>query len=185
MQKRLLVVGLVALVLAPAGAAAQERGQTGLVMGFPGTLGFIWHASDSIAFRPEINFTHTSSESESSILGLSSSAENDALQLAGSMLWYRGTIDNVRTYFVPRVAYLRSSSESSGSAAPVTAHGFAVQASFGAQYAPVRRFSVFGELGYGFSRTSTKLSSFISTNRTTNRTWSARSVVGVIVYFGK
>lgn len=185
MNKRLPAVVLFSLILLPASARAQERGQFGATMGYPTSVGFIWHATESLALRPEITFTHSSAEAESSIFGLGSTAKNTSFAFTTSALWYRGKFDNVRTYFSPRFTYGQASSKSNSNATPVESDAYSVSGSFGAQYAPTRRFSVFGEIGYGFSRSSTQVASLISLNKTVTRTWSPRSAVGVIFYFGK
>ncbi len=184
MKARLLPIILFAIMLVPCTALAQERGHTGLVMGFPTNIGFIWHATDTLAIRPEVAFTHASGESESSVFGRSSSGDSDSLSVGASVLWYRGKIDNVRPYVAPRFNYGWASSEISSNATPVESRAFSVSASFGAQYAPARRFSVFGEIGYGFSRSTSEIDTPISSNKSTTKTWSPRSAVGVIFYFG-
>ena len=173
------------LVCAPA-AHAQEQGRTGLVMGLPAAIGFIWHASENVALRPELGFGHGSSETENSTLGSTTSNDVWTLNLGVSVPWYFARTDNVRTYFSPRVAYGRNSTESSASTlGPVVSHTVSASGSFGAQYSPVRKFSVYGEAGYGVTRGSAEFNTPIS--RTTNEswTWAIRSSVGVIFYFGR
>ena len=58
---------------------------------------------------------------------------------------------------------------------------FSGAGSFGAQYAMGSKFSVFGEVGLGYSRSISPTSSIYS--KTTSTTWSTRTGVGVIVYF--
>jgi hypothetical protein len=49
----------------------------------------------------------------------------------------------------------------------------------------VRKFSVFGEVGYGFSRGSTGLETAFLTGEITGWSWSVRSSAGVVFYFGR
>lgn len=186
---RVDVVGAVvsaAVWLIPAGAAAQERGQVGATMGYPAQFGVIWHASDDVAIRPEFSFIHTSVESTTSILSTPSSS-NDTSAVAGgaSVLWYFQKRDNVRTYVAPRVAFSHSSFESGLSTALVpNTNSYAITATLGAQYTPVKKFGVFGEIGYGFTHGSVKVTTPIYTAKTTTGAWSPRGAVGVIYYFG-
>ena len=44
------------VLLATVSANAQEQGQTGIAMGYPSSIGVIWHATDNLAIRPEVSF---------------------------------------------------------------------------------------------------------------------------------
>ena len=55
---------LATLVFFPCVAAAQERGDVGVFMGYP-SLGLIWQVSDKVALRPEISFDVSSTEIDS------------------------------------------------------------------------------------------------------------------------
>ena len=183
MSKRRAALTLV-MCLGATAANAQERGQTGLVMGLPATAGIIWHATDRLAIRPEIGFSHSTSESDVPILGSVNTSEQRTVTVGGSVLWYFAKADNVRPYFMPRISYGRSSFDSSSISTPPSTRNFGVSASFGAQYAPVRRFSVYGELGYGYGRTTTRFSTpILDGGETRTNAWSTRSAAGVIFYF--
>ena len=79
------------------------------------------------------------------------------------------------------------------SATGTSGHANFVSGSFGAQYALGRRFSVFGELGLGFSRTttsptpsSTSIAAGGSTSivgTSSSSTLGTRSGAGVVLYF--
>jgi hypothetical protein len=186
MHPRAIVSFLAVVTLMPCAASAQERGQVGAVMGYPAAVGFIWHVSDRFAIRPEVSFSHSSTESETSILGITSSSDTWTLGGGGSALWYLGSTDRVRTYFSPRVVFGHSSNESSSSiVGPITGNTISASGSFGAQYTPVRKFAIYGEVGYGFSRLHSKLRTPISTSATTGWAWATRSAAGVIFYFGR
>jgi hypothetical protein len=45
-------------------AAAQERGRVGLTVAHPASVGLIWHPSDRVAIRPDLNLSWTASETE-------------------------------------------------------------------------------------------------------------------------
>lgn len=120
------------------------------------------------------------------MFGETSSSDSWNVSVGASALWYFQKTDNVRTYFSPRIAFGHSSAESgSDDLDPRTSITVAASGSFGAQYAPVRRSSVYGEIGYGFSRGSTEFSTPILTTKITGWNWSPRTAVGVIVYFGR
>lgn len=180
------VLLLLTLVLYPEAARAQERGQAGVAMGYPATFAFVWHVSDALALRPEVSFTHSSTKNENSTFSVSSSSDTWTAAVGASALWYVRRFDSVRTYVSPRVAYSRSSATSStNDDDPRTANTLSAAASVGAQYTPVRKFSVFGEIGYGFSRGWSEFRTPISTTKLTGWAWSPRGAVGVIFYFGR
>jgi hypothetical protein len=54
--------------------------------------------------------------------------------------------------------------------------------SFGAQYAPIKRFNIFGETGYAYTRVNTSASAG-SVNAGTPTSTGFRSAVGVLLYF--
>src|SRR5437870_2920123 len=66
MQVRHVSFALAFVTTIPAATAAgQERGQVGLTMGYPGSIGIIWHISDAVAVRPELSVSRTSVETTS------------------------------------------------------------------------------------------------------------------------
>lgn len=187
-------------------ASAQDDPRVGITMGYPASIGVVWHATDGIALRPEVGvsrssgeFTATSSISfgGSTITTTSlSSNENWQVAVGLSALFYLSRHDALRTYVSPRWAYTRTSSTSSTSPSSLsspspgvsssTGSGNFVSGSFGAQYALARRFSLFGEIGLGFSRTVTSPafgSLAVTTTDSISRTFSTRSGAGVILYF--
>jgi hypothetical protein len=185
MRTRVLVI-LFVMMLVPAAARAQERGQFGAVLGYPTSIGFLWHVSDRIAVRPEINVANTSTEAEESFFGQTFSSDSWSVNGGASLLWYLQRADNVRTYFSPKVTFGYSSGDSStNDVDPRTANTLSTSFSLGAQYTPVRKFSVFGEVGYGFSRGSSDIETPFTTSKLTNWNWGVRSAVGVIFYFGR
>ncbi|HET7694579.1 MAG TPA: outer membrane beta-barrel protein [Vicinamibacterales bacterium] len=163
--------------LAVAAASAQERGDVGITMGFPASIGVLWHATDTVAIRPDLSFSGSSTDpgdSSSWTLGTGVSA-----------LIYMGEAENVRTYFSPRLTYQRSSfsvETAIGGDTTRTANAWGVSGSFGAQYTPNRRFGVFGEVGFSYSRLKTDTVAF-STEGTAHG-WGTRAGIGVVFYPG-
>ena len=186
MHKRLLPTVLFSVILIPPAAAhAQERGQTGIVVGYPTNIALIWHASDRLAIRPEVAFSHSSSETESSFFGTVSFTDSWNVTVGASALWYMAKTDNVRTYFSPRLTYSRNRSDSSFSTSDPVSTNVSLAGSFGAEYSPVRKFSVFGEVGYGFNHGWSKFTTPISTSEGSAWNWAPRTAVGAIFYFGR
>ena len=88
-MKRLRAAVLVLPVLFVAQSApalAQDKGDVGISMGYPVSVGVVFHLTDSVALRPEISFTHISSDSDSAfgdITTLTRSASADCYMLDG------------------------------------------------------------------------------------------------------
>ena len=189
MKIRPLLPAALCLMVFPAMSHAQEGGQVGLTMGFPTGAGVIWHATGRIAVRPEITFSQVTSRAELTLPNASTETSNRALGVGASLLWYFGSSDgNVRPYLSPRIVYNRSTSDDSRSSPddddeePVGS--LEVSGSLGVQYTPSRRFGVFGEVGFSREHTE-RTRSFPDLTVTTSVTsWSTRSAVGVILYFG-
>ena len=160
-------------------AAAQERGQTGITMGYPASIGVVHHVTNSIAVRPELSFSHTATETSSDFGG---ATDGWSLGTGISVLFYLKPIENVRTYVSPRFTFSRTSSTAESDfteTSTSTGNAFSVSGSFGAQYTPHRRFAVFGEVGFGLidSSVETRLTKVSSFN------WGTRTGFGAILYF--
>jgi hypothetical protein len=183
MNTRALLLAILCLASFPAIARAQERGQVGVTMGFPTAAGLIWHATDRIAIRPEITFSQVTSKAELTLPNASSESTDRSLGLGASLLWYVGSADgNVRPYVSPRIIYSRLTEDHGDDGEPVGT--LAVIGSFGVQYTPSRRFGLYGEVGFGREHTE-KTRIFPDLTVTTSVTsWSTRSAVGVVFYFG-
>ena len=179
-----LISSLVALMgfLGSSTAHAQNPGKAGITMGFPGSIGFIWHASNKVAIRPEISFSGASSESDGPG---EISGDNWAIATGVGVLFYLSTHDNLRTYFTPRIAYTRTSSTTdvssiTNSSSENTTNSVGGFGSFWAQYNLGDKFGVFGELGFGVTRGTSRSSLSSRESRTTQ--WGTRAGVGVIYY---
>jgi hypothetical protein len=172
------------LLLIPSIALAQERGDTGISMGYPSAISLIWHATDAIAIRPEINVSRNSSSSETA--GFEREGSSWATGVGASALFYVTHDGNLRTYFSPRVTYNRTSSKVE-SGLPLedsdanTTNSVTFNGSFGAQYAVGERFSVFGEVGFAVSHSWSE--TFGSLTNNSGNSLSTRSGAGVIFYF--
>lgn len=177
--KRLVVpsVFLILLCLSSVPAHAQERGQAGVAVWVPSGIGFIWHASDGVAVRPELAFSFGSSQTSTPAGEIDS--DGGALSIGTSVLFYKGGTDTVRTYLAPRLVYTRTSFGDDEAI-----DGVAVSGSFGAQYTPARRFAVFGEAGLEYARRATTLDAGFGEFELRSSSVSTRAAVGVILYLG-
>lgn len=200
-HRRLFFLGM-ALCLART-AAAQDSGQIGVTMGYPGSIGIVWHLTDSIAVRPDFFFQATFLDSLS----------DDSATMVGigvSGIFYLTKMDALRTYVVPRVSFRRTSSEYSypiyaaDLAASIQALGMTsriatqsptfeststsqqVSGAIGAQYSLHKRFSVFGEVGFGYSNLTQSFAGNVPifpVEDSGPHSWATQSAVGIILYF--
>lgn len=204
-QRRVFVSALIAIAAVAVyatGASAQERGQVGLSMGYPGSIGIVWHVSDAVAVRPDFQFRGTS-------IGDDSGETTTTVGIGISGLVYVAKRDALHMYVSPRFAYTRTTAELSAavytdlSASIVssvtqvprvtlptlktTSSTKTIAGSFGAQYAVHKRFSVFGEAGLSYSTLDTSYPSTLALITVPDydgpRTWGTQTAAGVIVYF--
>jgi hypothetical protein len=177
--RRALALSTGILLLGSGVAGAQDTGKVGITMGYPGSVGILWHATDRIALRPELSLGGGHSES--------SNSDSLSVTTGVSALFYGASIDNVRTYVSPRVTYGHSGLDTdgpTGNRLHSSTRAWSAAGSFGAQYAPNKRFSVFGELGFGYSLTeSTPLVVTQSVSKIRATSWATRTGVGVVLYF--
>jgi len=182
-MSRLAAGGMSLLLLGASAAAAQEPSKVGITMGYP-AIGVIWQVSERVAVRPELSlsFGSTASTTALPVQGVSVDRETTSWSTGTgvSVLFYLPKSDNLRTYVGPRVGYTRSSSDTDSLAS--TSSGYSVAGMFGAQYSLGRRFSVFGEVGVGFSSQKSGSSS-ITTFDIRSHSVGTRTGAGVILYF--
>ena len=184
---RLLACSLALFAAGATGAAAQDRGKVGITMGYPASVGIIWHVSDTVAIRPELSFS--SSSSEASGAGSVTTVESDGWTLGTgiSALFYVHDYDRLRTYFSPRFTYNKiktTNSSTNGifdSSSTGRASTYGIAGNFGAEGKIADKFSAFGEVGFGYSHTTTTTTS--SSTRNKSDTWGTRAGVGAIFYF--
>ena len=165
-----LVLGMTLLGCAAAGA--QEHGKVGVTMGYPASIGVIFHATDKVAIRPELSFA------KNTIDGVRLNSENWNIGTGVSALFYLASHEHVHTYVSPRFTYTRSSTNIGGSDTTSTAWG--ALGSFGAQYSPTPKFSVFGEVGIGYTRQRSE--SGLTGLQIKGNSVGSRTGVGIIFY---
>lgn len=177
-------------------------------MGYPPAVGLMWHATDLVALRPEISFSSSATDlNESSLPLLGTSASSSSTVSVGvSALFYCWKWDALRAYVAPRFTYSRLSGSSERTSESISLTNFSVVTTttttttettittksasglFGAQYSLHKRFSAFGEVGFGYStsessgKTTPPPAFDISLNPSTHG-WGTRTGAGVIFYF--
>ena len=181
----LRVLGLALLVGTPSPALAQDSPRVGMVIGYPLSLGVLWHAGPSVAIRPEFTFSGVSSETVTPLF--TSNGSGWATGIGVSALFYVHTEEHLRTYIVPRFSYAHTSSTNESTSDLVTNPRLTTSSnivggsgSFGAQYQPARRFGVFGEIGFQLEHATSKPS--ITGTEGKSTAWGTRAGVGVIFY---
>lgn len=184
MHKRFVLSIAVPLVLVAVGANAQDKGQIGITMGYPTSIGLIWHASDTVALRPEFAFSHSSSTGSSTATFAGSSSDSTTWQGGISALLYVHKWDKASAYLTPRFSYSRLTSSNTqtynGSSVTSSSTGnvYSIAGSLGAQYSLSRRFGVFGEAGIAYTDQTTSYPS----SESKTKAWGTRAGVGVILY---
>lgn len=200
MNKRLALSFLFAAVLTcPASVLAQEKGQIGITMGYPESIGLMWHLTDDVAVRPEFSFRHGTT-------GLGDDDSTTGVGVGVSGIIYISKRDALRTYVSPRFTYTRVTSEIDTSLSLVdvtrtlpslgltvpssvtsTSTSKSFRASFGAQYALHERFSIFGEVGVSYTRADFSSGfddQFLGLRRPNGpHTTSTATAAGVVFYF--
>lgn len=200
MYERVLMSALLAGVMTMAAqpAAAQGAGTVGVTMGYPGALGVVWHITDRLALRPDVAITRTDAEtvttptgSFAGVPGLTSTSRSESWgsTVGLSALVTVSTIDRLRLYLVPRVAYSRTTAdnetglEGALSGYESTTTGVTASGSFGTQLSLHDRFAVFGELGLQYSTQSTTSDFLGARNESEGTSFGLRSAIGVTFYF--
>lgn len=184
MRRSLTVFVFLAVCLtAVRSASAQDTRSFGVTMGYPASVGMLWHLSERLAIRPELSFDVFSSDTENaSPIAAGSSSDGHAIAVGFSALFYVARWDLTSAYVVPRYAYSRTESSIEGPLAGLTdstIRAHAVSVSFGAQHRLGERFGIYGELGLEHDRSTTE----ITTAELRRRALGTRSGVGVVVYF--
>ncbi|HTM26711.1 MAG TPA: hypothetical protein VL225_16050 [Vicinamibacterales bacterium] len=182
-RRRILGTFAILGLFGGATAGAQDAGKTGITMAYPGSFGILWHATDKVAIRPTFNVARSTAD------GSTSSGTNWTFGTTIAGLFYMKKYDNVRTYFSPRYTYSRISSTThvgaiQGITVPdlkTTGNSNGGSGTFGAEYTPGSRFSVFGEVGVVFTRATTS-SSGLTASKTSGNAWGTTAGVGVIFY---
>jgi opacity protein-like surface antigen len=183
---RHLVFALALLGAIPASAVAQDLRTVGVTMGYPASIGVLWHVTPRVAVRPEFSFTTTSNEFTSALATVTTS-DASAVGVGVSGLFYLSDVNKLRTYVSPRFTYARTTSSTQADGVSFGSEGsgksYSAGAAFGAQYALGDRFSVFGEVGVGYAHQRGSSDTPTFQNSTVSDTWSSRTGVGVVLYF--
>jgi hypothetical protein len=181
---RAALAALASVTLFAVPAPAQEAGQVGITMGYPASVGLVWHVTDRVAIRPEVSFALGSSETHSEIFDTEGDSSTFATGVA--TLFSLRDWDDVRAYAGPRFSYGRTTSNSEtllDGVTELTATTYELAGLFGVQYTPHRRFAVFGEVGVGYTNRETKGGA--STLILESRSWGTQTGAGIIFYFGR
>lgn len=188
------LVYIVAVLAAGAArpAAAQQAGDVGVAAGYPGALGVVWHITDGIALRPDLSVTRTTSETTSTGLGGTLTTVNKAegwnTTVGLSVLVTVKTLERLKVYVAPRLAWSYASSDNESGAGTAiafttTTKGVIASGSFGAQYLLHDRFAIFGELGLQYSGLDNTSDFPGSRSSGDSTTLGLRSAVGATFYF--
>ena len=191
---RLRVLGVVIITLAVVAntASAQDEPRIGITMGYPASVGVVWHVTDRVALRPELTATSSNNDVTATTSTGSTLNTNDNWQVlfGVSAMLYLSKHEGLRTYISPRWAYTRVGSTSVSGSPTSTSSSVGqtqfVSGSLGAEYSLGRRFAVFGELGVGYNHTTnspTGSSPVPLFTTSTSNTVGTRSGAGVILYF--
>jgi hypothetical protein len=174
MRRRQGAICVAAVLLIAGPAAAQEAGRVGVAMGYPATVGVLWHVTSRVAIEPEIAISKTRVESRidtSIVIGttvissgtIAATTDTWTTSPGVSLRIYMGRWDDVSAYVAPGYVYHHNASTSTttapggfGGVARVetrelssTTHD--MRGMFGVQYAPHRKFTVFGEVGVRYA----------------------------------
>jgi opacity protein-like surface antigen len=188
MKKPLVVFVVFAAVMAAGTlAAAQEKGQVGVNLGYP-SLGVTWHVSDRVAVRPEFTFSFGSSSSSPGSGIEASDSDAWGVAFGGSALFYFADWEGVKGYVAPRLAALLSDTDRVGTTSDSTSasssSGWDLGVMMGAQYSLNRRFGVFGEIGLAYSHRHSELELLDSVVMESDSwTLGPRTAIGMILYF--
>lgn len=178
---RHFVLGLAALCCVSSLALAQERGDTGLVVEAPGSVGLIWHVTDRLAVSPAVSFSHRAVTAEPQVIDdIESSASTVAFDI--SARFYLATWDKLQAYVSPVFnTAIHSADTDLGDES-----SFGVAGLFGLQYALSDRFGVFGATGVSYQRSTlenTLGGPLFPSIKTTVSSIGSESRVGIIFYF--
>jgi opacity protein-like surface antigen len=188
------------VLLAATAAHAQEDRSFGVTMGYPGSIGVLWHATPRVAVRPALAFSHSGSDDTSF-----NALDGSVLTASISGIIYLQPAGPFRMYMSPRYTYGRFRTSTSTSIDVPTLsptlglttetitisskskrHEHGGAGLVGAEYRPGDRFAVFGEAGLQYSRSSSDTTTGtlpIGTDLPTRWMVGTTGGVGVTVYF--
>jgi hypothetical protein len=190
--------GVLMLMAVARPADAQGAGDVGVTFAYPGSIGLVWQIGSRVAVRPDFSIVQSDSESTSTSTQTfpgftpptTTSRSDGVTTTTGlSLLFTVKTIDQVRLYLTPRLAYGRSTSETEtglggvSSAIESTNEAWIGAGSFGAEFRAHDRFAMFGELGVQYVSQTSESTFSASRSRGEATQVGLRSAVGVTVYF--
>jgi hypothetical protein len=182
MRRWTLVLGLLVVLFAPASSFAQDDPKGGLIVTAPTAVGFIWHATESVAIRPDFNFSVSGSDSSTSLTETSATTAS----IGVSVLFFLARHDDLGIYVAPRFTWSHSNTTIETSS-PVDAEnsgdGVSVSGSVGGHYRFGRRFGVFGEAGLIYANQHSEGQSTLTTFESDASSFGVRTAVGVALYF--
>jgi len=201
MMRRTLFVLFTSVLLLPGIAAAQDAPRFALVMGYPAELGVLVRVTDRLAIRPELTWTHGTTETvtTSTIFvgttvtstSVTTTSTSNTIGSGVSGLIYVMKRDSLRTYLVPRFGYSRTSNSTDLPISPIavapsstTTSSYGVSGALGAEGALAKHFGVFGEIGVGYQHSTLDFAGTAIPRGATNSTTGIRSGVGVMLFFG-
>jgi opacity protein-like surface antigen len=174
-----LLVALASLGV-PAAVSGQDVGQKGITMGYPESIGLLWHVTEKVAVRPEFSFAHSSTDTN--LPFIDNNISSTTVSVGVSALYYLSNADGLRPYVAPRWMYGHT-----GPGGGTTSHINSLGGAFGAQYALGKRFSVFGETGLTYSHATAKTDvaplGIVDSLTTHSNTIGLHTGAGVIFYF--
>ena len=103
---RLALIVVAVALLAPPRVYSQDAPRTGLVTGYPASIGLIVKASENVAVRSEFSYSGSNTDSEPP----GSDNQSNRFAIGGSVLFYLRKIDDLRLYVSPRLSFSRSHS---------------------------------------------------------------------------
>ena len=176
------------ILVTAAPAAAQEKGQVGLVMGYPASVGVQFQASDGVAIRPEVTFSTASAKTSytGDFTEPVSNSDGTAFGIGLKALFYLKKWDSLRAFVTPGFVYARSTTTNkySTNSTKSTSNNYQIVGSFGAQYALSRRFGLLGEVGLQYSDVENdyRLPDGTSGTSSSSKSFGTRAAVGVVFY---
>jgi len=188
MKRAWVFVAVLVTTLAATGpASAQEKGQVGLVMGYPASVGVQFHVSDGVAIRPEVTFSRASGTitySGDNFVEPEANSDATAFGIGLKALFYLKKWESLRAFVTPGFVYARSTTTNrySTNSNKSTSNSYQVLGSFGAQYALSRRFGILGEVGVQYSdvENDNTLPDGTSGTSSSSKSFGTRAAVAVV-----
>ena len=190
MKRTWILVAVFATILVTAApASAQEKGQVGLVMGYPASVGVQFHLSDGVAIRPEVTFSTasgTTTYTGDNFIEPETNSDATAFGIGLKALFYLKKWDSLHAFVTPGFVYARSTTTNrySTNSNKSTSNSYQVLGSFGAQYALSRRFGILGEVGVQYSdvENDSTLAAGTSGTSSSSKSFGTRAAVAVVFY---